>query len=364
MTRAGIAAVWARRRLRVVLLTMLVALPLLGGGWLWLRHSSLVAVEHVQVRGLSAAHGGQAGAIEAALDGAARGMSTLDVKAGALRAAVASYPIVRSVRARASLPHGLRIDVVEQPPVAALSVDGLRTAVAADGIVLGPGYLTGALPGLVAPRSARLAGPPASGRRVRGASLLAALAVLGAAPARLAPAVTRAYLGSKGVTLALRGGVLAYFGDATRPHAKWLSLARVLADPGSRGAIYVDVRLPERPAAGFAPGTRPQGAGAEAEASGTSDPNTAAELAAGLDAAVGGGAGAAGAGAGAGVGPGAGEAAKAAEARAGESSGEARSAGTGSGESGSAETGSSEAGSGAGAAGGSASEAGGEASGG
>ena len=50
----------------------------------------------------------------------------------------------------------------------------------------------------------------------------------------------------------MRNGLLVYFGDATRPHAKWLSLARVLADPSSAGATYIDVRVPERPAAGFA----------------------------------------------------------------------------------------------------------------
>ncbi|MGA8365575.1 MAG: hypothetical protein WB709_13825, partial [Solirubrobacteraceae bacterium] len=88
----------------------------------------------------------------------------------------------------------------------------------------------------------------------------------------------------------LRGGLLAYFGDATRPHAKWLSLARVLADPSSADASYVDVRLPERPAAGFAAGTvRPDASATETESTGSSDPNTAAELAGGLDAAVGGG---------------------------------------------------------------------------
>ena len=52
----------------------------------------------------------------------------------------------------------------------------------------------------------------------------------------------------------MRNGLLVYFGDAARPHAKWLSLARVLADPSSAGASYVDVRVPERPAAGFAGG--------------------------------------------------------------------------------------------------------------
>lgn len=340
MMRAGIAPVWARRRLRIALLGTLLALPLLGGGWLWLRHSSLVAVEHVQVRGLLTVHGADTGAIDAALTDAARGMSTLDVRTSALRAAVASYPIVRSVRARANFPHGLRIEVLERPPVAALVIDGVRTAVAADGVVLGPGFLTGSLPlvsaGRGAPAGASSADPatannaspptassassptasnaspatanntnptgassanpatatlPARGQTVRGASLLDALEVLGAAPAPLASAVVRAYSGTKGLTLVLRGNLLAYFGDATRARAKWIALARVLADPSSVGAAYVDVRLPERPAAGFAPGTaRPYAGTGETEPPSTSDSATAAELAAGLDAAVGGGA--------------------------------------------------------------------------
>ncbi len=65
----------------------------------------------------------------------------------------------------------------------------------------------------------------------------------------------------------MRSGLLAYFGDATRPHAKWLSLARVLADPSSAGASYIDVRLPERPAAGFPAGARPPDASAAGDAS-------------------------------------------------------------------------------------------------
>ena len=69
-------------------------------------------------------------------------MSTLDVNRGALRAAVASFPVVRAVRAVPSFPHGLRIEVTEQLPVAALTIDGARTAVAADGVVLGPALLS------------------------------------------------------------------------------------------------------------------------------------------------------------------------------------------------------------------------------
>jgi cell division protein FtsQ len=284
-TRAGIVAVWARRRLRIALLAVLIAVPLLGGCYQLLR-------------GLTAVLGADTAAIETALTGAAHGMSTLAVSPAALRAAVASYPIVRTVTAHPGFPHGLRIEVVERPPVAALVVNGAGTAVAADGVVLGPGYLSGSLPLVNAGKVTTTASavsttiPPVGGR-VRGGALLGALAVLGAAPAPLAHAVTRVYSGPKGLTVALHGSLLAYFGDATRPHAKWLSLARVLADPSSAGASYVDVRLPERPAAGFAPGTtRPDASSTELESSGaSSDPSTAAELASGLDAAVGGGTG-------------------------------------------------------------------------
>jgi cell division protein FtsQ len=81
----------------------------------------------------------------------------------------------------------------------------------------------------------------------------------------------------------MRDGMLVYFGDETRPHAKWASLAAVLSDPSSAGASYVDVRLPERPAARV-----PAGAAAAAGQVSASDP-TAAALAASLAQAVGGG---------------------------------------------------------------------------
>jgi cell division protein FtsQ len=271
----------------LTLLALLVASPLLAGGWLWLRHSSLASVQRVQVSGVQ---GPGAGAIDAALLAATRGMSTLDVKLGVLRAAVAPFRVVRDVQATSSFPHGLRIRVIEQLPVAALVVGGVRTAVAADGAVLGPALLSSSLPTIGGTSQSVI------GEHVRGASALGALTVLGAAPAPLARMVVRAFTSSRGVTLTMRGGLLVYFGDATRPHAKWLSLARVLADQSSAGASYVDVRLPERPAAGFAPGTAPparSAAGTSASFSASSSEHTttgestAAALAAGLVAAGG-----------------------------------------------------------------------------
>ena len=237
----------------MALVAVLAATPLLIGGWLWLRQSPFVSVQQVQITGV---RGPGAGAIEAALTGAARHMSTLDVNSGALRAATSQFVVVREVKAVPRFPHGLRIHVIEQLPVAALVVDGARTAIAADGVVLGPALLSSSLP-TVAGYHATLAG-----QHVQGPNVLAAVTVLGAALTPLRRVVDHVYTGPNGLTVAFHSGLLAYFGDATLPHAKWLSLARVLADPSSQGASYVDVRVPERPAAGFPAGVTPPGAAA------------------------------------------------------------------------------------------------------
>jgi cell division protein FtsQ len=273
LARSSFQAILHHRRLRIAFLATLIMLPLLAGGWLLLRSSPLTSVEQVRVSGL---HGPQARAIETALTGAASHMSTLGVHTAALRASVASFPVVRSVRAIPSFPHGLRIVVSEQPPAAALVAGGTRTAVAADGVVLGPALLSSSLPTLNG------AFEPAVGQHLHDATLLGSLAVLGAAPAPLAKHVARVYNGPEGLTVAMRGGLLAYFGDAARPHAKWFSLARVLADPSSTGASYIDVRLPERPAAGFPSGSGPAGATTSTTGQASTPESTIASLAAGL----------------------------------------------------------------------------------
>ena len=273
-----------RRRLRIALIALALGTPLLGGAWMWLRDSSLVAVRHVSVIG---AHGPDARAIERALTLAARRMSTLHVDRGALLAAVAPFHLVRAIEVSTSPPHGMRIAVNERLPVAALLVGETQTAVAADGMALGPQLLSGRLPTVSG------AYEPPAGRRVHDWRLLGALAILGAAPRPLATLTKRVLLGPKGFTAVMRGGLEVYFGDSSRPHAKWLSLARVLADPTSAHALYVDVRTPERPAAGFAPGAAPTSALGGSTGSGsvlqqTSESITAA-LAAGLAASGGGG---------------------------------------------------------------------------
>jgi cell division protein FtsQ len=262
-----------RLQSRRTLLIALLAVGVLAGGWMLLRDSPLVAVEHVQVSGVS---GPSAGAIEAALTSEATHMSTLHVNVGALEEAVAPLHLVRALRVSTSFPHGLHIYVSEQLPVAVLVAGGERTAVAADGVVLGPAFASKSLAVLQAPVD------PLQGRRVTDRQLLPVLTVLGAAPAPLLKLIARAYTGAQGLTVAMRNGLLAYFGDATRPHAKWDALAAVLSAPTSRGASYIDVRLPERPAAGGALSSSGEASTTEVSAT---DP-TAAALAATLAEAV------------------------------------------------------------------------------
>jgi cell division protein FtsQ len=208
-------------------------------GWLWLRDSSLVAVERVTVTGAS---GPDAHRVRQALEGAARDMTTLHVRDGALRTAVEPFPAVRGVTTRSDFPHVLRIEVHERVPVAAIVARSVRVAVAADGTLLRT-TRTADLPAITA-RSA-----PA-GAHVTDRRLLRSIGVVAAAPVALRARVDRVFDGPRGVTMPLRDGPDLLFGSAGRLRAKWAATAVVLADSSSRGAGYVDVRLPERPVAG------------------------------------------------------------------------------------------------------------------
>jgi cell division protein FtsQ len=239
---------------RLVVLVLLV-LAALGGGWLWLRESSLVAVRHVTVTGVS---GPQGARIAAALEAAARDMTTLRVRQEALRTAVEPYPVVARVDARPDFPHTLRITVHERTPVAALDVAGARVAVAADRTVLRDTPTAG-LPVVKVKGAASPSGLDARTRR--------AVAVLAAAPPELRARIQRLYLGPKGWTAPLSAGPVLYVGSADRLAAKWAAAVAVLGDRRAAGATYLDLRVPERPAAGgiFAPPPEPAHPQAEGE---------------------------------------------------------------------------------------------------
>ena len=229
----------ASRRARVVV-SIAAVLVVVGGFGFWLRTSSLVRVKQVTVTGID---GRQARAIRDALTSAALDMTTLAVDEDELLDAVGAYPVVRSVRATPDFPHRLRIAVNAYDAVAALQPErGSLTAVAADGTVL-RGASARDLP-LVGVR--RVPG----GARVDDDATLRAVRLLGAAPAPMRRRVARIFRGRRGLAATVNDGPKLYFGGDRRLRAKWSAAAQVLADASSRGASYVDVRIPERPVAG------------------------------------------------------------------------------------------------------------------
>lgn len=234
-----------RRRLRLVAACTAVFVGGFGG-WLWLRDSSLVAVQEVEVVGLN---GRQAKEIEAALAASARGMTTLHVRSDELLQAAEPFPVVRSVRTETDLLHGLKIVVNAYEPVAALEVGGRRTAVAGDGTLLEGATIAG-LP--------RVKAAAVAGGRVEDAETLRAVRLLDAAPAKLRDRVQRVFRGRRGLSATMLEGPKLYFGGGARFRAKWASAAQVLADDGARGASYIDVRLPARPTAGGLPPLPPE----------------------------------------------------------------------------------------------------------
>lgn len=228
--------------LRRRLLVMLAVAVALGAVYLgWFRNSSLVHVEKVSVTGLTTE---QAPEIRAALIRAAHGMTTLNVDEDALRKAVGSNPIVRSLSATADFPHALRIDVVENVPRALLVGAGRHVPVAGNGTVLPERTVEGSLPTI------QLTGAPGTGK-VSDPATSSLVSVAAAAPLGILHRVTRiSRQDGKGIVAQIRSGPVIYFGDASRLDAKWADAVAILADKGSQGATYVDVRMPERPVAG------------------------------------------------------------------------------------------------------------------
>jgi cell division protein FtsQ len=248
-----------RLRPRVVA-AVVVAAAVLVGGWLWFRDSSFVAVKHVTVVGAS---GSEASRIRSALTAAARGSTTLDVQTSKLHRAVSPYPVVKDLDVSTQFPHGLRIKVIEQIPVAVLTAGSRRMVVAGDGTLLRDVRPSPSLPEV----SVRAL---PHGPRLTDRTAMAAVSVLGAAPYQLL-----SHVGSvtenptHGIVVELRHGPNLYFGGPTLLNLKWTAAAGVLADSGSAGASYIDVVDPERPAAGTPGAGASSGSAAATTGSGT-----------------------------------------------------------------------------------------------
>jgi cell division protein FtsQ len=218
---------------------VLVLAGLATGGWLWLRDSSLVAVTAVRVSGATTSDEAR---IRSALESAARDMTTLHVREEILHEAVDRFPSVAGLRVETDFPHRISIQVLEYRPVAALDVDGHRTPVSGEGVVLTGVEADDLLPTI---RHDRPSGP-----RIDDAKTRAALEIAAAAPKQLLAKGERLWWGPEGLTMDLRDGPPLYFGTRDDAAAKWAAAARVLAEPSAAGATYLDLRVPGRVAAG------------------------------------------------------------------------------------------------------------------
>jgi cell division protein FtsQ len=219
----------------------LACFVLVTGYHFWLRDSSLVAVDRVQVTGLTSS---DARGVRAALTSAGRSMTTLHVDREALDRAVAGYPVVRKLEVSPDFPHGLRVHVVEYQP-AAIAVSGSgRVPVAGDGTILRGVKVEGHVPTVDV--SGALGTAVLVDQTARGA-----VAVAGGAPAVLRSRIVRIQRrADQGYVAQLRDGPELIFGGSTQLRAKWAAATRILADLEARGATYLDLRLPGRPAVG------------------------------------------------------------------------------------------------------------------
>ena len=209
--------------------------------WLWLRDSPLVAVRarHRHRRERPRRPGGSA----RRSSDAARDMTTLHVSAGELRTAVDPYPTVLDVSTHADFPHGLRIAVHERNPVgavvagdAARSGRRRRHAHAHDAERRPAGDRGQGAPRRLARQRPRR--PPRGRACCR--------------PRR--PPCARACAACTWATAAGRCRCATARSSTSAAPSAWRRSGRRSAPCSptrrSTGATYLDVRLPERPAAG------------------------------------------------------------------------------------------------------------------
>lgn len=236
--RPTVPGAWRRMSLRMRLLAIGVLVFATGMGWLALRDSALFAVSSVTIDGLPA--NVQPVVLEE-LQTAAREQTTTDFSVAAVQRQLAQYTVIAGLRAQTHFPHGVTLIVSARHAIARLAVGGVTLPVDVRGRVV---------TGLAA--TTRLPTVAAAHMPVRGVSddafALVALRVLDDAPPLLRRRVV-AVTAAEGLTIYLHAGPRLIFGNPSLPHAKWDSATAVLSTHSARGAAYVNVTVPSRPAA-------------------------------------------------------------------------------------------------------------------
>jgi cell division protein FtsQ len=217
-----------------------VLLALYGLYMFWIRNLSWFAIHDVTVKGATT----NERQIQSAVEQVAGDMTTLHIKDGELRDAVARFPTVASVAASTSFPHGLEVTITERLPVAFVRVHGQETAVSADGYLLpGADFDAKALP--------RIEGAVPHGPRLD-EDTAAQAAILGATPEPLKNRITSSTWDEDagGVVVDLNNGPEIRFGDGSRAADKWEAAVAVLSGDERGSPSYLDVSVPDQPVSG------------------------------------------------------------------------------------------------------------------
>jgi cell division protein FtsQ len=242
------------RRLSVTITVFLILLSTAGYTVLW--HTGLFDVRATEVSGVKVLTKQQI------LDAArvTRHQPVAAVDTAAIKARIMKLPRVRSAIVERSLPHSVRITIVERVPAAALpDTAGGFTIVDGDGVAFDTAASVRALPPHVPvislTSSQGVPTPNAARRQV----VTGALAALRALPGPIRDRVTGiSATGPYGITMDLtpstpkQAKVTVLWGGGDQPDLKarilTILLARSSAETGSHQSTHFDVSAPEAPA--------------------------------------------------------------------------------------------------------------------
>ncbi|HSN02855.1 MAG TPA: FtsQ-type POTRA domain-containing protein [Acidimicrobiales bacterium] len=224
-----------RRRLILVLLAVVSAAAIVFSGVEWTLRSPLFRVRHVSFVGLRHE---SASAVLAA-SGLAADPPIIDVSASAIDARLHQFPWVQSVAVIKHWPNRVVVRVTERTAVAVAYAPGhVLVYVDATGHDLGSAPRTANLPTLVYANPRAATWPFLLAGR-------AAAYVASQLPPAFSSQVSSISVNAAGdVTLAMTTPVRFVLGPATNLHAKWVSIASVIAHARLVPGDVVDVSVP------------------------------------------------------------------------------------------------------------------------
>jgi cell division protein FtsQ len=169
------------------------------------------------------------------------------LRADEVESAVKKLPWVKSVSVDRKLPGTVKLTVTERSPAMAVALGEQRYLIDRRGRVLSPTESAEGLP-VLAGLQASLPDP---GDRLRSAELKGALQAFSAFPRKLQRDVVAVFAPTvERITFQLSDGIQVRFGAAedTRSKIEVLEVLLARLRREGRGALYVDIRVPEAPA--------------------------------------------------------------------------------------------------------------------